>query len=91
MSQELTQKTKQNALNSGADLFGVVGVEDLAEHSEDIHKILPGAKMLEGDSQRWRASWSMASASGESRLRSQRKLRVTEPISIFPRDQAMSG
>ena len=41
MSRELTEKTKQIALDSGADLVGVVGVEDLAEHSEDIQKILP--------------------------------------------------
>lgn len=46
MSRELTEKTKQIALDSGADLVGVVGVEDLAEHSEDIQKILPGAKSV---------------------------------------------
>ena len=46
MSPGLTQKTKQTALNSGADLVGVVGIENLAEHSEDIHKILPGAKSV---------------------------------------------
>ena len=46
MSRELTEKTKQISLNSGADLVGVVSVEDLAEHSEDIHKILSGAKSV---------------------------------------------
>ena len=46
MSRELTEKTKQISLNSGADLVGVVKVEDLAEHSEDIEKIMPGANSV---------------------------------------------
>ena len=46
MSQGLTETTKQTALNSGADLVGVVAVENLAEHSEDIQKILPGARSV---------------------------------------------
>jgi hypothetical protein len=44
MNQELTDKTKQIALNNGADLVGVVDIDSLDEHSEDIHKILPQAK-----------------------------------------------
>lgn len=46
MSQELTDKSKQIALRSGADLVGVIRVEDLAEHADDIQKILPGAKSV---------------------------------------------
>jgi epoxyqueuosine reductase QueG len=46
MNQELTEKTKQISLESGADIIGVVRVEDLDEHSEDIQKILPGAKSV---------------------------------------------
>jgi epoxyqueuosine reductase QueG len=46
MNQKLTEKAKQVALDSGADLVGVVGVADLAEHSEDIQQILPGAKSV---------------------------------------------
>ena len=46
MTQKLTEKTNQLALDSGADLVGVVGVENLAEHAEDIQKILPGAKSV---------------------------------------------
>jgi stage V sporulation protein SpoVS len=46
MNKELTDKTKKNALNNGADLVGVVDVDSLDEHSEDIHKILPQAKSV---------------------------------------------
>jgi epoxyqueuosine reductase QueG len=46
MNKELTEKAKQIALNTGADLVGVVRVESLDEHSEDIHKILPGTKSV---------------------------------------------
>ncbi len=46
MNQELTQKAKQIALSNGADLVGVVNVESLNEHSEDIHKILPAARSV---------------------------------------------
>ena len=43
---ELTEKAKQIALDSGADLVGVVDVKNLDEHSEDIDKILPGSKSV---------------------------------------------
>jgi epoxyqueuosine reductase QueG len=46
MSRELTEKTKLISLNNGADLVGVVKIETLAEHTEDIQKILPGAKSV---------------------------------------------
>jgi len=46
MNQEFTQKAKQIAIGNGADLVGVVNVESLDEHSEDIHKILPEAKSV---------------------------------------------
>jgi epoxyqueuosine reductase QueG len=46
MNQELTEKAKQIALNTGADLVGVVNIDSLDEHSADIHKILPGAKSV---------------------------------------------
>lgn len=41
--QELTRKVKELALNRGAGLVGVVKVEDLPEHRENIHYILSDA------------------------------------------------
>jgi hypothetical protein len=41
---ELTEKAKQVAMDNGADLVGVVSIDNLDEHSEDIHNILPGVK-----------------------------------------------
>lgn len=46
MKPERTQRAKQIALNNGADLVGVINVEALDEHAEDIQKILPGAKSV---------------------------------------------
>jgi len=46
MNQELTKKTKQLSLESGADLVAVVRVADLGEHSDDIQTILPTAKSV---------------------------------------------
>jgi hypothetical protein len=40
---ECTKKGKQVALEHGADLVGVVTVQDLPEHSERIERILPKA------------------------------------------------
>lgn len=40
---ELTEKTKQAALENGADLVGVVSVDNLPEHHERINRMLPGA------------------------------------------------
>ena len=39
-----TEETKQAALKCGADLAGVVRVEDLPEHCDQIDRMLPGAK-----------------------------------------------
>lgn len=41
-----TEQTKQAALKCGANLVGVVKVEDLPEHSEQIERMLPGAKSV---------------------------------------------
>lgn len=41
-----TQQTKQAALQNGADLVGVVKVEDLPEHNERIQRMMPGAKSV---------------------------------------------
>ena len=44
----MTEKeyTKQAALEHGADLVGVVRVEDLPEHSERIERMLPEAQSV---------------------------------------------
>lgn len=44
--QEYTHQAKQNALDHGADLVGVVKVEDLPEHSERIDRMMPGARSI---------------------------------------------
>ena len=47
MTQEnLTEKTKKSALENGADLVGVVKVEDLPEHTGRIQRMMPGAKSV---------------------------------------------
>ena len=43
---ELTQQVKETALAHGADLAGVVKVEDLPEHSERIERMLPGTRSV---------------------------------------------
>jgi len=43
---ELTEKVKQAALKNGADLVGIVRVNDLPEHSERIDRMLPGAQSV---------------------------------------------
>ena len=40
---DCTQQAKKAALEHGADLVGIVKVEDLPEHSERIERMLPGA------------------------------------------------
>jgi epoxyqueuosine reductase len=42
----ITEKTKLAALENGADLIGVLDVENLPEHSERIERMLPGAKSV---------------------------------------------
>ena len=46
MNQQLTEKAKQIALDNGADLVGVVDVENLNEHADDIDRILKDAKCV---------------------------------------------
>lgn len=46
IEKQRTEQTKQVALNCGADLAGVVRVEDLPEHGEQIERMLPGAKSV---------------------------------------------
>ena len=43
---EFTEKAKQVAVEHGADLVGVVRVEDLPEHSEQIEKMIPEARSI---------------------------------------------
>ena len=43
---DYTQQAKQAARDHGADLVGVVKVEDLREHSERIDRMLPGARSV---------------------------------------------
>lgn len=43
---DFTEQAKQAALANGADLVGVVKVEDLPEHSERIERMLPGARSV---------------------------------------------
>ncbi|UCF91604.1 MAG: epoxyqueuosine reductase [Desulfobacterales bacterium] len=43
---ERTKQTKQAALEHGADLVGVVKVEDLSEHRERIDRMMPGAQSI---------------------------------------------
>jgi len=43
---DYTERAKQAALKHGADLVGVVKVEDLPEHSERIERMLPGARSV---------------------------------------------
>ncbi len=40
---EMTRKTKSIALSNGADLVGIVKVEDLPEHKDSLLRILPNA------------------------------------------------
>ena len=44
--QQITDKVKSVALDHGADLVGVLNVRHLPEHSEDIERLLPGAKSV---------------------------------------------
>jgi len=46
MNNELTSNAKRVALNHGADLVGVVTIEELPEHSEAIFRILPEAQSV---------------------------------------------
>ena len=43
---EVTAEARQAALKNGADLVGVVRVEDLPEHSDRIEKMIPGAQSV---------------------------------------------
>ena len=43
---DYTEQAKQAALEHGADLVGVVKVDDLPEHSERIERMLPGARSV---------------------------------------------
>lgn len=43
---DYTKQVKQTALEGGADLVGVVKVEDLPEHNERIARMLPGARSV---------------------------------------------
>ena len=43
---DLTQKAKQTALENGANLVGVVRVDDLPEHHDRIERELPGSKRV---------------------------------------------
>ena len=43
---EYTKLAKQTALDHGADLVGVVKVEDLPEHSKRIDRMIPGARSV---------------------------------------------
>ena len=43
---DCTQQAKKAALEHGADLVGIVKVEDLPEHSERIERMLPGARSV---------------------------------------------
>jgi len=45
-AKNLKQEVKDVALEQGADLVGVVSVKDLAEHEEEITRILPSAKSV---------------------------------------------
>ncbi len=45
-AKELSSQTKSAALKNGADLVGIVAVEDLPEHGERIERMLPGAKTV---------------------------------------------
>lgn len=45
-AKEITEQAKQAALANGADLAGVVTVEDLPEHKERIERMLPGARSV---------------------------------------------
>ena len=43
---DCTRQAKKAALEHGADLVGIVKVEDLPEHSERIERMLPGARCV---------------------------------------------
>lgn len=43
---DFTEQTKRAVLANGADLAGVVKVDDLAEHGERIERMLPGARSV---------------------------------------------
>ena len=43
---EFTNQVKQAALGNGADLVGVVRVDELPEHKERIERMMPGAKSV---------------------------------------------
>ena len=43
-SSEITRRAKSVALEHGADLVGVVRVQDLPEHEREISRILPAAR-----------------------------------------------
>ena len=45
-SSEITRRAKSVALEHGADLVGVVRVQDLLEHAQEISRILPAAKSV---------------------------------------------
>jgi epoxyqueuosine reductase QueG len=45
-SSEITRRTKSIALEHGADLVGVVRVQDLREHEREISRILPAARSV---------------------------------------------
>jgi epoxyqueuosine reductase QueG len=46
ITHDLTERTKKEALEHGADLVGFVGVEDLSEHGAGISTILPSARSV---------------------------------------------
>jgi epoxyqueuosine reductase QueG len=46
VNQQLTEAAKLTALNNGADLVGVINVNSVPEHAEDIFRILPEAESI---------------------------------------------
>jgi hypothetical protein len=46
VNQQLTEAAKHTALKNGADLVGVVNVNSVPEHTEDISRILPEAESI---------------------------------------------
>jgi hypothetical protein len=46
VNQQLTEAAKHTALRNGADLVGVVNVNSVPEHAEDISRILPEAESI---------------------------------------------
>jgi epoxyqueuosine reductase len=46
MNRDLSRDIKDAARKNGADLVGIVRVEDLPEHREEMDSILPGAKSV---------------------------------------------